>query len=411
MNKFSTFNELADSTLEKILSFGITSKTVIKYYKTCVKNLEELMNKSNTIFNKEIAFKWLNSPECIETLSEHRRMCFRRTILLLYDNLNNNLNEWKTYSKDNIMNKLSNAYLSILQDYKNYLHTCNYELSTIRFKVRCARDLLIYLETLNIYDIKKCTHQILSNYLLSNHFQNRKPTGINAEIQRIKHFIIYLQDNNYTDYKNLHYALYTLHIQERKIVSVLSKETEEALLSDFPNLATNLRDKAAYLLALRCGLRSCDIVNLKFSNINWNNKIITINQKKTGISLEIPIDNETLNAIIEYILKERKKCNLENIFVTTLAPIRPLSSTAFRKEIRSKTLPDNLQPAHNGLHIMRRTYASKLLNKGVEVSVIASALGHQDKKRIDKYLSTNEEKMKLCALEITDFPYKGGIFL
>ena len=25
--------------------------------------------------------------------------------------------------------------------------------------------------------------------------------------------------------------------------------------------------------------------------------------------------------------------------------------------------------------------------------------------------STNEEKMKLCSLEITDFPYKGGIFL
>ena len=176
-------------------------------------------------------------------------------------------------------------------------------------------------------------------------------------------------------------------------------------------MATNLRDKAAYLLALRCGLRSCDIVNLKFSNINWNNKIITINQKKTGVSLEIPIDNETLNAIIDYILKERKKCNLENIFVTTLAPIRPLSSTAFRKEVRSKTLPDNLQPAHNGLHIMRRTYASKLLNKGIELSVIASALGHQDKKRVDKYLSTNEEKMKLCALEITDFPYKGGLLL
>ena len=193
MNKFSTFKELADSTLEKILSFGITSKTVIKYYKTCVKILEELMNKSNTIFNKEIAFKWLNSAECIASLSEHRRMCYRRTILLLYDNLNNNLKEWKTYSKENIMNKLSKTYLSILQDYKNYLHTCNYELSTIRFKVRCARDLLIYLETLNIYDIKKCTHQILSNYLLSNHFQNRKPTGINAEIQRIKHFIIYLQ--------------------------------------------------------------------------------------------------------------------------------------------------------------------------------------------------------------------------
>jgi len=369
------------------------------------------MNKSNTIFNKEIAFKWLNSPECIASLSEHRRMCFRRTILLLYDNLNNNLKEWKTYSKENIMNKLSKTYLSILQDYKNYLHTCNYELSTIRFKVRCARDLLIYLETLNIYDIKKCTHQILSNYLLSNHFQNRKPTGINAEIQRIKHFIIYLQDNNYTYYKNLHYALYTLHIQERRIISVLDKETEDALLGDFPNLATNLRDKAAYLLALRCGLRSCDIVNLKFSNINWNNKIITINQKKTGVSLEIPIDNETLNAIIDYILKERKKCNLENIFVTTLAPIRPLSSTAFRKEVRSKTLPDNLQPAHNGLHIMRRTYASKLLNKGIELSVIASALGHQDKKRVDKYLSTNEEKMKLCALEITDFPYKGGLLL
>lgn len=410
MIKFKNFKELSDDTLDKILSFGITSKTVIKYYKKCVKELEGIMNTHNTVFDKELAFIWLNQvQENTENLNSSKYVLlssYRRTILLLYDNFNNKLTHWKIYYKKYSEQPKSEKYLKIIEEYVEYLKTCNYQKNTIYFKAKCAKSLLIYLETIKIYNFKECTHQILSNYFLSEHFQNRKPAGINAEILRTKHFICYLEKHGYTKSQTLHYVLPTSKIQEKHIVTVLDSNVEKSLLENFPKFPSNLRNKAVYLLALRCGLRACDIINLKFENIDFENKVIHIVQKKTGIPLTLPIDNETLNAIIEYILKERKNTDIDNIFITSKAPIKKLESrSSFRTKSRINTLN---KPSQFGIHIMRRTYASKLLRNGVELPIISSALGQEDKNKVHQYLSTDEEKMKLCALEINDFPYKGG---
>ena len=415
MIKFKNFKELSDDTLDKILSFGITSKTVIKYYKRCVKELEGIMNTHNTVFDKELAFMWLNQVKGnTKNLNRSKYVslsCYRRTILLLYDNFNNKLTHWKIYYKKYSEKPKSEKYLKIIEEYIEYLKACNYQKNTICFKARCAKNLLIYLEKIKIYNFKECTHQILSNYFLSEHFQNRKPAGINAEILRARHFICYLEKYGYTKSQTLHYALPTFKIQEKHIVTILDANIEKSLLKNFPKFPSNLRNKAVYLLALRCGLRACDIINLKFENIDFEKKVIRIVQKKTGVPLTLPIDNETLNAIIDYVLKERRKTDIDNVFITSKAPIKKLETRgAFCTKSRINALSIDNKPPQFGIHIMRRTYASKLLRNGIELPVISSALGQEDKNRVHQYLSTDEEKMKLCALEIDDFPYKGGAF-
>ncbi len=195
--------------------------------------------------------------------------------------------------------------------------------------------------------------------VLIKSYKNRKPSGVKAEILRTNHFIIYLEKNDLID-SSLHFTAPSLHVNESKIVSTISAEIEKIILDDFPLFPSNLRNKAIYLLALRCGLRRIDIINLKFSNIDWSNNLIDIIQIKTNIPLTIPMDNETSNAIIDYILNERKECNIDNIFITSQAPFRKLNRISLDFLKRLRNVSEDKLPQEFGTHILRRTFASNL---------------------------------------------------
>lgn len=405
MKNFKNFKELSNDTLNKIKNFGITSKTVISYFESCSKELNVLMDQNNIVFSKELALSWLTSSNFA---SCQKKGSFRRTILLLSDNYEGVLHEWKIYRSIHASFPVSSDYQNLIYRYNDYLIKLGFRQETIKFKINCAKNMLIYLETLSIFNISQCTHQILANYYSSNHFKNRKPSGVNAEILRTNHFIIYLEDNNLVN-PTLHFTAPLLHVKESKIVSTISAEIEKIILDDFPSFPSNLRNKAIYLLALRCGLRRVDIINLKFSNIDWTNNLINIIQIKTDIPLIIPMDNETSNAIIDYILNERKECDIDYIFVTSQAPFRKLKGFSLEFSKRLYNVSEDKLPQEFGTHILRRTFASNLLNTGASLAVISSALGQVDKDRVNKYLSTDDMNMKICALEIDEIPYAGGL--
>ncbi|MCI8678365.1 MAG: tyrosine-type recombinase/integrase [Lawsonibacter sp.] len=69
------------------------------------------------------------------------------------------------------------------------------------------------------------------------------------------------------------------------------------------------RNYAIVMLAYGTGLRGCDIVNLKFENIDWKTGEIRLTQEKTNIPLVLPLDTATGNAIAEYILHGRPECD------------------------------------------------------------------------------------------------------
>ena len=59
----------------------------------------------------------------------------------------------------------------------------------------------------------------------------------------------------------------------------------------------------------------------------------------------------------------------------------------------------------------RKTFASKLLVNGNPPATIAAALGHVGVSSVCKYLATNEDKMRLCAIGLKGIKYLGGFSL
>ena len=76
-----------------------------------------------------------------------------------------------------------------------------------------------------------------------------------------------------------------------------------------------LRTKAMMRLGLRLGLRDIDICCLRFSQIDWKNDQIILEQEKTGVTIYLPLLEDVGNAIMDYILNERPTEAKKNPYV------------------------------------------------------------------------------------------------
>lgn len=98
------------------------------------------------------------------------------------------------------------------------------------------------------------------------------------------------------------------------------------------------------LIGARLGLRIGDIINLKFNDIDWDKKEISIVQRKTKEPLNLPLPNDVGWAIIDYLKNERPITDCENIFVVHNAPYKgkPFISTLghnFNKALKRAGIP------------------------------------------------------------------------
>lgn len=91
------------------------------------------------------------------------------------------------------------------------------------------------------------------------------------------------------------------------IVSYMTNDDESNFVTVLDELP--LRDKAMALLALKLGMRNKDICCLQFSEIDWRNDKIRINQHKTGEPLVYPLTATVGNAIFGYLENERPKAS------------------------------------------------------------------------------------------------------
>jgi site-specific recombinase XerD len=177
------------------------------------------------------------------------------------------------------------------------------------------------------------------------------------------------------------------------------------------------RNYAMLLLASRLGLRASDIVNLEFSNMDWDNKSIRLYQLKTGRPIELPLLSDVGDAIIDYILHGRPSTEIKKIFVTATNPVRTLKATniwAIVSRMFSEAGIEVKDRRHGG-HAMRHSLATSLLANKVGLSVISNVLGHTSRETTMVYLGVDVKLLIECSLEVPFvdkkfYEQKGGLF-
>jgi len=166
---------------------------------------------------------------------------------------------------------------------------------------------------------------------------------------------------------------------------------------------TGKRDYAILLMVTRLGMRVGDIKDLKLSNLKWNTKTIEIVQQKTSRTTTYPILEDIGWAIIDYLQHGRPKTLSSHLFIRHSAPFQPFGMHANLHYIITKytKLAGIKIPAEkrHGMHSLRHTLASILLEQHTPLPVISEIFGHMNVQSTDIYLKIDLDGLRKCALD------------
>lgn len=163
---------------------------------------------------------------------------------------------------------------------------------------------------------------------------------------------------------------------------------------------TGMRDYAVIMIAAELGIRGGDICTMKFDNFDWENRILRFIQEKTGVPQELPLPENSFNAIVNYLKNGRPKIKSPYVFLKHSAPYPPFSGAydSMQRALRSAGIRLT-ETSPKGLHLLRHTRATSLLEHGTEPAVVTGILGHEDPNSTEVYYHSSKELLRRCALD------------
>ena len=175
------------------------------------------------------------------------------------------------------------------------------------------------------------------------------------------------------------------------------------------------RNRAMILLGATTGLRACDIIRLKLTDIDWRKGEIRVEQRKTNLAVRLPLLGEVGTAIQDYILNARPQNHCSELFLRCSAPktaIEDASSVGTMFKDYERRAGIERQPFDGkGFHGLRRRLAKKLLVSGSSLAMVAQVLGQEDTQSALQYLALDTGNLKECALSFSGIPVKRREFL
>lgn len=167
---------------------------------------------------------------------------------------------------------------------------------------------------------------------------------------------------------------------------------------------TQLRDHAIILLLSVYGLRSGEVRNLLLDDIDWPHGQFRVIRSKTGREETLPIEPRVGNAIARYLRHGRPKSTSRVVFLTLLAPHRPLSAGGLYYVVERHLTRISSPKKGRGPHGLRHACARHLLDAGRSFKEVGDHLGHRSPDSTRIYA-----KVDLASLRKVAFPDLGGL--
>lgn len=275
-----------------------------------------------------------------------------------------------------------------------------------------------FLLTKNI-KIADATDVDLKDYLYQLYQENLRSASISRKISSIKNFYKFLVDENIIKLNPTTY----LHNpkQDAKLPKFLTPEQIFTLL-DFVN-----KDNSEFGIKLSCmleilyasGMRVSELVSLPMSQIQ---EITDENGEKTlrnyliikgkGNKERMVILNKSAIKILQKYLELRKKIGYHSskwLFTGTLrfsktvnrarksklsVEDKPLTRQRFHQMLKELAVKAGLDPKIIHPHVIRHSFATHLLNNGVDLRILQELMGHSDISSTEIYTHIIDSKLK-----------------
>jgi len=289
-----------------------------------------------------------------------------------------------------------------LTAYERECESNDYSKRGLRTRMQRLFFFIDYLDARDVQNVNNITPDMLSDYVKTISAHHEK--SISSILTTLRVFLRFLYFNQYTeDDLSLKVPKQSKYYYPA-VPSVWNKEDVMHMLESVDRgNPTGKRDYAILLLVARLGIRVGDIKSLALSDLNWQLKTIEIRQNKTKNSVTYPILNDIGWALIDYLKNARPISSSPFVFIRMNAPYEAFGENANLHNIITKytrlsgiTIP---RSKRHGLHSLRHTLASTLLEKGTPLPIISEILGHFNSKSTGGYLHTGIEGLRSCAID------------
>lgn len=268
-------------------------------------------------------------------------------------------------------------------NYRRFLKRRNYSRYTVRNYMSTLKNFVLWVDV----PIEKVNNKIILSFIDHLFDKRLQPKTINCYLDSIRSFYDYLINEEEAHIAQPVKGGYTLRLS-RPLPRHLRDEEVPKLF----NVITSCRDRAMFMMMLRCGLRVEEVANLTLGALDLRRSQFFVYEGKGLKDRVIYLSHDAAQALIDY-LKSRPDSRIKRVFLVEKGRYRgkAISVRGIQKRMEQYAKEAGLNVF---CHQLRHTMATQLLNADADLVVIQDLLGHSRIKTTQRYCQVSNTKVQ-----------------
>jgi site-specific recombinase XerD len=275
------------------------------------------------------------------------------------------------------------AVTDAVVQYRRFLKRRNCSTNTVKNYMHTLKQFILWVDV----PIEHVRGKKILGYIDHLRARRLQPKTINCHLDSIRGFYNYLIDEEDLRIDNPVKRNYNLRLP-RPLPRYLRDEEVPRL---FAHIKNN-RDRAIFMLMLRCGLRLEEVANLTLRAINLRRAQLFIYDGKGGKDRVVYLSGDAFEVLSRY-LKKRPSSRVRKVFLVEKGVYKdkPLSIRGIQKRMEHYARKAGLKVS---CHQLRHTMATQLLNADADLVIIQDLLGHNQIRTTQRYCKVSNLKVQ-----------------
>ena len=236
-------------------------------------------------------------------------------------------------------------------------------------------------------DISEISFQIIRTWIASLLEKGISPRSVNRKISTLKSYFKFLIREGAIVENPM---MKVVAPKSKKRLPVFIEEDQiESILNEvqFEEGFVGQRNKLIIELFYVTGIRLSELINIKISDVDFNNQSIKVLGKRNKERI-IPLSSNVVNDLNIFI-----ENNQQNKYLfTNLEGEKLYNKLVYR--LVNKYIGEISSVNKKSPHILRHTFATHMLNNGADINAIKELLGHANLSATQVYTHNTIEKLK-----------------